>query len=57
MKTIYRKEKQYISLGLILSKMYGVLEFEQPLSLKAYIHLNSKLRAESTNKFGVETFK
>lgn len=66
MTTLFRKEKyilhyvnlkQYLSLGLILSKIHRVLEFDQSPFLKTYIDLNSKLRAEATNKFGVETFK
>lgn len=43
--------KFYLEQGLVLKKVHRVVSFIQTKWIKDYIDLNSKLRAEATNKF------
>jgi hypothetical protein len=53
----YRNLKLYISLGLVLKKVYRVLQFRQEAWLKPYIDFNTTKRAASKNDFEKEFFK
>ena len=49
--------KQALNHGLILKKVYRVIEFKQEAWLKPYIDMNTKLRTEAMNDFEREFFK
>jgi len=47
----YRSLKQFLELGLILTKVHRVIEFNQKDWLRPYIELNTELRRKATCKF------
>ena len=46
-----RSLKQVLDLGLILKKVYTVVQFNQEAWLKEYIDMNTELRKKATNDF------
>lgn len=53
----YRNLKQYLTEGLILTKIHRAIKFDQKDWLKLYIDLNSKLRQQAKNDFEKDSFK
>lgn len=53
----YRNLQLYLKLGLKLTKVHKVLEFNQSLWFKQYIDFNTKKRAEAKNSFEKDVFK
>ena len=49
--------KQAIDYGLVLKKVYRVIEFKQEAWLKPYIEMSTKLRMSSKNNFEKNFFK
>jgi DNA polymerase type B, organellar and viral len=56
----YRNLLQYISLGLKVTKIHRILQFDEEPVMRSYIMLNTNMRKQADkqgNKFGVEFFK
>ena len=53
----YKNLKQYLDLGLKLKRIYRGIKFEESEWLKAYIDMNTKLRAKAINDFEKDFFK
>ena len=53
----YRNLKQYLSVGMKLSKIHRVLQFRQEAGMKPYIEFNTQLRAQASNDFEKDFFK
>ena len=52
-----RALKQALNLGLILTSVHRVIQFNQKACLKPYIDMNTKLRKETKNEFEKDFFK
>ena len=53
----YENLKQYLSLGLNLTKIHRGIKFEESQWLEKYIALNTKLRTAAVNEFEIDFFK
>ena len=53
----YKNLKQYLSLGLKLTRIHGGIKFEESELLKPYIDMNTKLRTKANNNFEKDFYK
>jgi len=53
----YRNLKQYLSLGMCLTKIHRALTFDQSPWMEPYIRLNTELRKQATSDFEKDLFK
>jgi len=53
----YRNLKQYLDMGLKLTKIHRGISFFEDAWLKPYIDLNTQLRNKASNKFEIDFFK
>ena len=47
----------YISLGMVVTRIYAGIIFDQAPVIKKYIDFNSEQRAKAVNKFDVDFYK
>ena len=53
----YRNLKLYTQIGMVVSIVHRVLQFQQTPWLKPYIHFNTKQRSLATTVFGKDSYK
>ena len=53
----YQNLQLYLELGLVVTKVHKVLEFEQSNWLESYIDFNTRCRAAANNKFEKDFYK
>ena len=53
----YKNLEYYLKLGLKVTKVHGILTFDEKLFLKEYIDLNTELRKKSKNDLEKDLFK
>ncbi len=53
----YKNLQLYLKLGLKLSKVHNILQFDQKPHMKSYVQFNSAKRAQATNNFDINFFK
>jgi len=53
----HKNLKQYLDLGLKLTKIHRGISFEEKSWLKPYIDLNTNLRSRAQNEFEKDFFK
>ena len=53
----HRKLKQYLEMGMNLTKIHRGISFDEDAWLKPYIKLNAKLRTEASSEFENDFFK
>ena len=53
----FKNLKQYLSLGMRLSKIHRILTFQQSTWLKPYIDYNTDKRKQATNDFEKDFYK
>jgi hypothetical protein len=53
----YRTLKRYLDLGLKVTKVHKILEFDQKDWMKEYIDLNTSMRAKATTEFEKDFYK
>ena len=54
---VHYRNLKYLSQGLILEKVYKILEFKQSLWMKPYIDFNTQKRKEATNEVNKNLFE
>jgi len=53
----HRNLKQYLEMGMNLTKIHRGISFDEDAWLKPYIELNTKLRTEASSEFDKDFFK
>jgi len=53
----HRNLKQYLEMGMNLTKIHRGISFDEHAWLKPYIELNTKLRTEASSEFDKDFFK